>query len=79
MDYEKIELETAMRSPNLYRTTPYQFALTAEPRQVVVTCGRIVSGKPVVVPRFVPLFQPLHLEPLAPPVAVETDAGQPTF
>ncbi len=45
MYYEKIELETSMTAPTLYRTTPYQFDLTAEPGQFVMTCGRIIAGE----------------------------------
>jgi hypothetical protein len=33
-----------MDTTMLYRPTPYEFALTAEPRQMTVICGRMVSG-----------------------------------
>lgn len=79
MDYENIELETAMRSPNLYRSTPYQFALTAEPRQYTVTCGQIVSGQSTTMPRFGPPSQPLPLGPLVAPVTVETEVANGPF
>lgn len=43
-EYENIEIETTMSTPPIHRTSPYQFELTAQPGQHVITCGRIVSG-----------------------------------
>jgi hypothetical protein len=41
-----IEVE---RTSDIYRMTPYEFALTAEPQQITVICGRqIQSGSPTV-------------------------------
>ncbi len=34
----KLRTEPEIESPDIYRMTPYEFAVTAEPRQQVVTC-----------------------------------------
>ena len=49
-EYANIELETTMSSASVYRATPYEFAVTAEPGQIVVKCGQEVSGSSHVIP-----------------------------
>ena len=36
----KLRLEPAVKSPEIHRMTPYEFALTAEPGQHTITCVR---------------------------------------
>lgn len=42
-EYETIAKET-MGNPSIHRMTPYQFALTAEPRQFIVKCETVIVG-----------------------------------
>lgn len=36
----KLSLESAAKAPEIYRMTPYEFALTAEPVQQIIACAR---------------------------------------
>lgn len=42
----KLRLEPCAKSPEIYRMTPYEFALTAEPGQANVTCVRSIDIPP---------------------------------
>ena len=39
----KLRIEPFAKSHEIYRMTPYEFALTAEPGQQMVTCARSVD------------------------------------
>ena len=52
-DYARIELETTMDAAALYRTTPYQFALTAEPGQAATKYAHLTAASMLIVPTII--------------------------
>ena len=42
----KLRRESEINSPEIYRMTPYEFALTAEPTQQIVQCVQQIQVSP---------------------------------
>ena len=50
----KLRRELEINSPEIYRMTPYEFALTAEPTQQIVQCVQQVQVSPSSIPMGIP-------------------------
>ena len=50
----KLKRELESNSPEIYRMTPYEFALTAEPTQQIIQCVQQVQVSPSNIPMGVP-------------------------
>jgi hypothetical protein len=71
-EYANIELETTMSASTIYRTTPYEFAVTAEPGHLMVSYEHQISGSAHVISVHATPGSQGSLEEISLPFDVET-------